>query len=179
MADYHYIEGRRQKKRILFTLLSTLLLSAVLLATLVALYLVRRTVVFDVEVSSGNLTLSELQPAVSFPLVVTVHATNDNFFPIVLLNATIIGSHPLYNGTLGNGNLTQMTLQRRGNTTFEIDFTMLYEPDADPDGSFIMAAFDNCSSSLGLFPQANIRGTYKTWIQSGKISETRDLWVQC
>ncbi|KAI8591659.1 hypothetical protein BDZ88DRAFT_28226 [Geranomyces variabilis] len=179
--DYHDVqrERRNERRRILFLLLSTLTLSAIIFATLAALFLVRRTVTFDVEVSTGNFTLSELQPAVPHILVVTVHATNENFFPIVLLNATIFGSHPLYNGTLGSGNLTRMTLDRRANTTFDVDFTMLYGPAVDPTGTFIMAAFRNCSSSLGLSPRATIEGEYKTWIQSGTVHEIRDLWVPC
>ncbi len=180
------LQQRRERRRTLALLLLILMLSLATLATLAGLFLIKRNISFNIEVSSGNFSLPDLIPTVPFPLLIVVRAMNENFFPIVIRHATITGTHPLYNGTLGTGNLTEVTLNQRGNTSFDIIFELVYDPSVDSSGAFILAALRNCSSSadnsssaIGLSPQASIEGSYMTWIQSGTLSEMRDIKVAC
>lgn len=182
LSTFSTLSRKIDKRKTSIILLATLVLSVLVFATLGTLFLVRRSVTFNITVPVGNYTFELVKPRVPFLLSINVEAQNDNFFSIDLRNATITATHPLYNEVLGRGSLAEITLYKRKRTSFSIDFWLVYDPIFDTEGLFIGAIVRNCTSEVseqGIYADAKVEADFVTWIKSGHISEERDLFVPC
>ncbi len=183
LTQQQWVNKNSQHKRKTLITFGVIFLSSVLTFTVLAvLFLVKRPVTFIIADPVGNYTFESLRPKVPFSLSIKVEAENENFFAIDIVNATIIGTHPAYNGELGRGILTEITLNRRTRTIFDVDFWFVYDPVYDASGSFIGAVVKNCtqpSVPQGIYAQASIVAPYRTWIKKGEINESRDLFIAC
>lgn len=168
---------RRTVKIIVFIL--TIAVSAIVLATLAALYLVRRDVNFTLTDPHVNGKLTPESLAAGVPVTVTVLVRNRNFFPIRLERVEAIGTHPLYSGPLATSSLTGIDLRRRGDTNFTIPFLLKYNPAMDATGAYIAALIENCTKRAPLYADATLTADYDTWVKDGTINEARQLNIEC
>ena len=146
------------------------------------LYLYIRPVHIKVAPSYDVLNAPQLT-AVGFTLAVilTITVQNENYFPIILDNVTVHGTHTAYTGQLGVGETRGITLVRRDNSTFQLPVEVTYNASNDPTLAYMASLISNCSKATdnNVFFDALILVEYKAWARGGIFRESRNLIIPC
>lgn len=145
----------------------------VLAATLIPLYCIERD--YNFTILNGEASALTRTPD-GFTAVANVDVlfNNDNFFKIHLHNVSAVVTHPAYNGTLSDSYVSDVTIAARGQTTFGLPLTVIYQFGNDIDGSYIMELLANCSVEMGtVYFDVHTDVRYSVWARSGtQIDDT-------
>lgn len=171
---------------IFIVIFSILVVTAIIV--LAVLFLVQRTVSFDVvSFNINNDALNRSSDGFSISANPDVHILNDNFFDITLDNIQLNLYHNLYvSGTKAIGysliNDDVITLHRRSSTEYSFIFFLLYSRTADNELLFLKSMVNTCSLSSPdnvLNFSLDIYTNYHMWAKSGDIHEIRSLTIPC
>jgi len=156
----------------------------VLAVTLPVLFLVRRDVTFDIEPPAVENSTVNVDPSgFTIPIDPTVHATNKNYFDVLLTSIFVAANHPSYaNGSvpLGTGTLNDVNLPKRSTIDFRFPFVVAYNRANDPNFAYFGELLQNCTQpEAKLYLSVPIDVQYHVWAKSGTMQDERIVYVSC
>jgi hypothetical protein len=118
---------------------------------------------------------------ISIPILVYLSLINMNFYDINVPYFEIQGTHPLYNGVLVNGNLTNIKLPSR---TDHIPVTAVafvkYQFNQDPSRAFLKDLNRNCTDPNGSVEvDLNVNVWYSMFITDGALDMQSTMSFPC
>ena len=99
-----------------------------------------------------------------------VTVANENYFPVLLKSVVGVGSHPLYNGTLGNGKFENVYIKPRSTMNFTFPFNFQYLRSGDKSRDYFNQVTSNCSSGLQLYVYVETVAQYSVYVTYGQIN---------
>jgi len=148
------------------------------------LFLIKRPVSYQIAPLAVDDQVINIDPnGFTIPINPTIHTTNENFFDIGL-HISVQGTHPAYAGgmvPLGSGRLEDATLYRRSEQDISFPFLVQYNNTFDPDFAYFSQVLDNCTdiSNMQLYMDVGMLLNYHTWIKSGTMDESRNVYIPC
>lgn len=155
-----------------------------LLALILFLVLVVKQRDVDYKLVSTEADMSRLDYGnwgMSIPINIVVAFLNDNFYDIRLVSFDLTGTHPLYDGVLVYGNMTNVVLPAR--TDEKLVSSVVYVQylfSSDPSRTYVNALNQNCSRTDGVvWFHGDVHVKYDTFIKDGFLDFSSGFEISC